>query len=147
VELRRALLLFAIVLGLAAIASSIARPPEREKSDPAQAPATESAPTAADDRTASAAPGTTTLQFRAGGDTDVRRLAAGDAATVIVDAATAGQAEIPSLGLTQPVSPLTSARFDVLVDDPGRHPIVLRPSAAGGDRTRIGVLKVTPTGR
>ena len=53
-----------------------------------------------------------------------------------------GQVEIPSLGLTQPAEPVTPARFDLLVPQTGRHPIVMRPADAAAPEAPIGTLKI-----
>jgi hypothetical protein len=153
VELRRALLLFAIVLGLAAIASSIARPPERESADVTDPPTTDSRTPAmrGDATTPSATPipgtpsaGATTIRFRTGGRRQLRRLEQGRPATVLVAIDTSGQVEIPSLGLTQPAEPLTPAHFDILVTAPGVHEIVLHPASAGAPSATVGTLRIVP---
>ena len=139
-ELRRALLLFAIVLGLAAIATSVSRPPDRR--DKAQEPA-ETAPVA------SAGPGAATpleLTFkplRAATKPPTERLDAGTPATVIVEVDEPGLVEIDGLGLTGAAEPLTPARLDVLTGDEERHPVRFRPAATGEPRT-IGTLEVRP---
>jgi hypothetical protein len=131
VHLRRALLLFAIVLGLAAIAASVSRSPQ-ETSDRAQRPA---APPATDtERTPTVAPGTASgpaveLSFDAErGQT--RRLATGQPATVLVEVDEPGQVEIPDLGLSGFSEPLTPARFELFLSDPGRHEITFTPVAS-----------------
>jgi hypothetical protein len=151
VELRRALLLFAIVLGLAALASSIARPPERREGDAVQ----QREPSArADERatipSATPRPGTpaampTTLRFAARGVPRTRRLEQGRPAAVVVAVREPAEVGIPSLGLTQPAEPLTPARFDVLVPDAGRHRIVRRP-ASGGPTAVAGTLAIVAAG-
>jgi hypothetical protein len=151
-DLRRALLLFAIVLGLAAIASSIARPPEREADAPARKdgaasqPGSDGAPAPS---SAAPQPGTgsaepVTLELRAGARPQIRKLEQGRPATLLVEVETPSQVDIPSLGLTQAAERLTPARFDVLIGEPGNHRILLHPAASGGISSRIGTLKVVP---
>jgi hypothetical protein len=145
VHLRRALLLFAVVLGLAAVAASVSRPDRDSGGDvaPSFPPATrpEQAPTAS--------PGVATeprpvkeLVFDAERD-PTRRLEAGQAATVLVEVDEPGEVEIPDLGLSDPGAPLTPARFDVLTSRSGRYPIQFTP--AGTDAPDpAGILVVRP---
>lgn len=144
-HLRRALLLFAIVLGLAAIAASVSRPPEEnaatdtEQAVPPQAD-TETAPTAT--------PGADTglprveLTFDAS-DPSAQRMWAGQAATLVVAVDEPGQAEIGGLGTSADAQPLTPARFEVLPSAPGRYPIYFTP-AAGDEQSKAGTLVVKP---
>ena len=137
------------MLILAAIASSIARPPERDRAgDDTSARTTETggaptAPAVAAPRPGRAATDLTTIRFSAGGRRELRKLEQGRPATVLVQVDAPGQVEIPSLGLTQPAEPLTPARFDVLVPQPGSHPVLVRPAAPSGTREApVGTLKV-----
>jgi hypothetical protein len=147
-ELRRAILLFAIVLGLAAIASSIARPPDRGGDDKTSERSADTAPPAT--KTASAtAPGAktpqpTTIEFRSGAKPQTRELELGQPATVLVAVETPGQVDIPTLGLSEPAEPLTPATFEVLATAPGRHAITVQPAASETLPSRIGTLKVVP---
>jgi hypothetical protein len=143
VELRRALLLFAIVLGLAALVASLARPPEDEGEggQPVESRATDGAPPTAAPRPKADTP---TIAIRAGGDPEVRELTAGEPATLLVEVREPGQVSIPSLGLLQPAEPLTPARFDVLVTEPGRHPVELDPVAPDAEGGTVGALRVVP---
>jgi hypothetical protein len=142
VHLRRALLLFAIVLGLAAIAASVSRQPDDsgERAEPPPAPATET------EEAPSVSPGTTTarsaveLTFNAEREKS-RSLDSGQPATVFVKVDGAGLVEIPDLGLSAPGEPLTPARFDVLVSKPGTYRIIFTP-AAGDAAKPAGVLVV-----
>jgi hypothetical protein len=146
VHLRRALLLFAVVLGLAAVAASVSRPRQetnRRAVPPGFPPPTQpqKAPTVA--------PGSATppgraveLVFRAGRDR-TRRLEPGRAATVVVEVDEPGHVEIRDLGVTQSAEPLTPARFEVLTSRSGRYPISFTP--AGDDREEeAGTLVVRP---
>lgn len=138
------------MLGLAAIASSIARPP-----DPEGGGGDDTAETVPEDTgtvstpTAAPAPGSpdaeaVTLRFPASGEPRTRRLEQGRPATLVVAVDEPAQVDIPSLGLNQPAEPLTPARFDVLVAETGTHAIELLPIVPDGDVARAGTLKVVP---
>jgi hypothetical protein len=135
VHLRRALLLFAIVLGLAAIATSLSRPNDESDPEPAS-PATGAAPTATP-RTDSPP---VELTFAADG-ARAQRVVAGQAATVLVEVDEPGQAEIADLGVSATADPLTPARFELLASRPGRYPISFTP-ASGGEPREAGTLVV-----
>ena len=138
-QIRRALLLFAIVLGLAAIAASIVRPRDEGGESPRSAPAAGGEPTV------SPGPGgkpPVTLLFDAERD-ETRRLEVGRAATVEVAVDEPGQVEIPLLGLAAPAGPVTPARFDILASEVRRYGIEFTP-AAGDESRPAGTLAVTP---
>ena len=124
-HIRRALLLFAIVLGLAAIAASVSQTPDEsgdgEEPPPAQR-VTPETPTVSPGEAASIRE----LVFDAERD-QTRRVDAGQPATVFVEVAEPGLVEIPALGLTAPAEPLTPARFDVPAQDPDRVAITFTP--------------------
>jgi len=139
VHLRRALLLFAIVLGLAAVAASISRPgtstePLRGTPPPTDS---ESQPTVA--------PGpsvpTTELTFYSA-EPRAQGIDAGQAATVYVEVEEPGQAFIHDLGMSAVAEPLTPARFDVLTQQIGRFPITFQPAGAEAGEERVGTLVV-----
>jgi hypothetical protein len=137
VHLQRALLLFVIVLGLAALAASLSRT-DRGRSKPAPAPertVPEAATNPAPD------PGTRPLRFTQGGRREIRDLALRKAATVLVAVRRAGQAEIQGLGASRAAEPASPASFDVFRTDPGSFPVVVRP-AAGGPPETVGTLRV-----
>lgn len=142
VHLRRALLLFAIVLGMAALVASLSRPIDERRGDttsreppPAEPPTAGPAPTRA-----LPAP----LVFRAS-ENESRRVPAGDAVTVEVTVDEAGSVEIPDLGLGAPADPVTPARFDVLASRPGRYRLTFTP-AGDGQAEPAGRLVVTSEG-
>jgi hypothetical protein len=151
VKIRRALLLFAVVLGVAALAASLSRSRNEQPAGepaPAAAPETQSVPEAspgdappAQAVTPAGAPDTIT--FDAAAD-ETRRLEAGRAASVEVAVDEPGLVAIPVLGLTGAADALTPARFDVLVSEEGRYPIEFAPSGGGGERG-AGTLVVTPS--
>jgi hypothetical protein len=146
VHIRRALLLFAIVLGLAAIAASVSqtpdesgeseRPPAAERGTPEQSEPTLRPGTAASG-------GVRDLVFDAERD-QTRRVEAGQPATVFVEVAEPGLVEIPALGLTAPAQPLTPARFDVPASDPDRVAITFTP-VAGDTPEPAGLLVIRET--
>jgi len=147
VHVRRALLLFAVVLGLAALAASLSRPsddaPDRPP-DQAGTTTTDSTPQASprEEETTEVADSAATIELDAADD-ETRRLEAGRSASVEVAVQEPGQVTIPKLGLTGAADPLTPARFDVLVTAEGRFPIEFIP--AGSDESRAaGTLVVTP---
>jgi hypothetical protein len=132
VHIRRALLLFAIVLGLAAIATSVSRSPEDSgdgDSPPAVPSEAEEATTPSVSR-GDAAPvsGVRELVFEADRD-QTRRLDAGEPATVLVEVEEPGLVEISDLGLSAPAEPLTPARFEILTSDPDRIDITFTAAA------------------
>lgn len=150
-ELRRALLLFATVLILAALVSSLVQPPEDSEDEDDSANSTRTAPETGTATTPVAAPApgspeaeATTLRFPAEGRPHTRRLTQGRPATLVVHVDDPAQVDIPSLGLNQPAEPLTPARFDVLEPEPGSHPIDLLPVPPDGETVRAGTLQVVP---
>jgi hypothetical protein len=142
VHLRRALLLFAIVLALAAVAASISRP--RDESDempprPAPPPTETQRPELAPGTAADAGP-PVTLVVEAG-ENGAARVQAGRAATLEVGVEEPGEIGIPDLGVSTSAEPLTPARFDLLVREPGRYPLEFTP-AAGDEPESVGTLVV-----
>lgn len=151
-HLRRALLLFAIVLGLAAVAASLSRsggdddppagsggdPQTQAETAPTVSPGDEEPQSTGEPERPVGAP--VTLSFDAA-ETQRRRLDAGRPASLEVSVAEPGQVTIPDLGLTAAAGPVTPARFDVLVQEAGRLPIVFTP-AADEDELPAGTLVV-----
>jgi hypothetical protein len=140
VELRRALLLFAIVLGLAAIAASVSRPPAGDETDTAA----ESSPRERSTPTAGPSPGPgppADIAFEADLQPETRTVPTGRAATVTITAYEPGQVEIERLGLTAPVEPNGPARFDLLAGSPDRYAVTFTPVDTG-ERRKIGVIEV-----
>ncbi len=138
-ELRRALLLFAIVLGLAAIATSLSGPSQRQ-AKPERSPAEQSTPTA----TARPEAGeSAAISFSASGRPRTERLEAGRPAVVTVKVVRPGQVELLGLGLSAAAEPLTPARFDVFERRPGSHD-VLYTSAESDEVQKVGKLRIVP---
>jgi hypothetical protein len=128
VHVRRALLLFAIVLGLAAIAASLSRSPE-ESGDRAEQPVAgggTDAGTTPSVSSGSASEGPVELVFDAS-RAQVRRVEEGQPATLLVEVDEPGLAEISELGLSANGDALTPARFEVRVSDPGRYELSFTP--------------------
>lgn len=150
VHLRRALLLFAIVLGLAAIAASVSRAPEEsgERTEQAAPPADppesdgQGQPPTIAPRSAPVDRPLEAVVFPAGREVS-RRVPAGEGATVLVEVDEAGQVEIPDLGLNASAEPLTPARFEIFTSDSGSHDVVFTP-AAGDESREVGTLTVEP---
>lgn len=137
-HLRRALLLFAIVLGLAALATSVSRPLERRPVPTGDRTDTSTTPEAPAPRSRPPAH----LLFDASRPRTRHRLDPGRQAVVLVTAETPGQVELDGLGLTAPVDPITPARFEVLVNQPVSSAVLYMP--AGTDTpTRVGTLLVS----
>lgn len=139
-HLRRALLLFAIVLGLAAVAASVSRP-----RDESRLPATtaETPPPSTVETDGEAARGSDDVTF----DALLPRsheIEAGQAATVVVKVPGAGQVSIDGLGMTAAAEQVTPARFDVLTATPGRYPITFTPAGSNAE-TKAGTLVVKPS--
>jgi Tfp pilus assembly protein PilV len=139
VHLRRALLLFAIVLGLAALAASVSRPHD---SDSPATTATErqGRTTEPSELEGEAAPGSADVTFVVD-HARAHRIEAGQAATVVVEVPEAGQVSIDSLGMTSTAEPTTPARFDVLTSAAGRYPITFNP-AGSSESLSAGTLVV-----
>jgi hypothetical protein len=142
VHLRRALLLFAIVLGMAALVASLSRPVEERGGDSAQREPREQEPPTASPTPAPNLP--EALSFDAA-ENETMRVRAGDAATVEVSVEEPGSVEIPEMGLTSPAGPVTPARFDVLANRPGRYQLLFTP-AGGAPSEPAGRLVVTSAG-
>ena len=146
-HLRRALLLFAIVLGMAALVASLSRPIEDRRGE-----STTPTETAPGPETAAPGPPTggtaelpKTVVFEASRN-ESKKLEAGTAATVEVEVSEAGTVDIPDMGLTDAAEPTTPAQFDILATRPGRYPLLF--TRAGGEQTAepAGTLVVTSRG-
>jgi hypothetical protein len=141
-HVRRALLLFAIVLGLAAIATAVSQPPARKDRNGAGGqPPTQPEPRTLRPRHEGARP--TRVGFTSSSRARVRRLEAGQPAEVTVAVDRPGQVELDGLGLSAPAEPLTPARFEVLAPRATRADVLFVPAGAAASR-RIGVLAIEP---
>jgi hypothetical protein len=137
VHLRRALILFGVVLALAALAASVSEP-RRDRAR--QAP-----PTASAAPPQRPAPPPRTVSFDAAGPKTNRRVHVGDHLTVVVNAPESGQAELSGLGLSAPVDPDTPARFDVLAERAQKVEVLYVPAGAGPPE-RAGTLQISEPG-
>ena len=136
-HIRRALLLFAIVLGMAALVASLSRSPEERsrtesRAEPAQGPAT-AAPLPADNPPRP-------VSIDAALD-EQRRLPAGRAATLEISVDEPGTVELQGLGVSASADEHTPARFDLFPTRPGRYEIVFTP-ARGDEAQPAGTLVV-----
>jgi hypothetical protein len=136
VHVRRALLLFAIVLGLAALAAAVSQPQqEAEEPQRGEMPAPTAVP-----RTGGAE--AAEIVFPAEGRPRTKELELGRPATVVVQVSEPGEVSVEGLGLVATAEPLTPARFEVLGRDPSRHRIRFTPAGSGGEATTAGVLAI-----
>ena len=140
-HLRRALLLFAVVLGVAALLASLTGG-ERGADEPSEPATTSVLPELGP---APAARGPEQLRFTQGGKRERRKLDPGRAATVTVEVKKPGQVELAGLGLTATAEPLTPARFDVLTRRAGRYEVRFTP--VSGESTLIGALRIPQASR
>jgi hypothetical protein len=134
VHLRRAILLFALVLGLTALAAAVS--PSRQKGRPI-----DNAPPAVP--LAVPVSRTVTLAARPSGRPQARRAHSGEHVVVTVYSPEGGLVTIPRLGRTASVSPAAPARFDLLAPAPGRYDVLF---ATGGldEPRRVGSLITRP---
>jgi hypothetical protein len=132
VHFRRAILLFALVLGLAALAAAVS--PSRVTKGPAPSAPPESPSTAG---------ATRQLSFSVGSRKRVRRAREGEHVVVSVASEAGGVATIPRLGRTANVGPAAPAQFDLLVPAPGRYDVMLTASGAS-EPQRVGTLVTRP---
>ena len=136
-HIRRALLLFAIVLGMAALVASLSRSPaERSATDPREEPGTGPATATGTPVDGSPRP----VSFNAASD-ERRHVPASRAATLEISVDEPGSVELPELGLTANTDEHTPARFEVFPTDPGRYEILFTP-ADGDESRRAGTLVV-----
>ena len=114
-QLRRVLLLFALVLGLSALVASIAPPPEEDdEGRPADTTAvTRSSPP----------PPRVDLTLRRG----TRRVEEGSSFWLKVPVSEPGDVVLRHLGLRQSADPRTPAQFALLASPPGRYAVAFAP--------------------
>jgi hypothetical protein len=133
VHLRRAILLFALVLGLAALAAAIS--PSRNTGPPTPGWAPPAGRQSGDAATRQ-------LVFAVGGKR-IRRAREGAHVVVSVASEAGGVATIPRLGLTASASPTAPAQFDLLAPPPGRYDVMIAASG-GSEPQRVGTLVTRP---
>ncbi len=134
VHLRRAILLFALVLGLTALAAAVS--PSREDKSTVVAPAPPVS-------TAEALPRQVVLDTRRARPLRPLRARVDEHIVVTVLASGGGLATIPRLGRTATVSAAAPARFDLLAPAAGRYDVMLEPSDSNEPR-RVGTLVTAP---
>jgi hypothetical protein len=139
-HLRRALLLFAVVLAASALVASLFQPTEQPARP--QPPTSGSAP----GPTAQRAPAERAASFDARRTPVTRRLRQGASVRLTVRVERAGLVALRGLDLEDAAEPLTPATFDVLLDTPGRYAVWFIPSAGGRPR-KIGMVVVEPARR
>lgn len=132
------------MLGLAAIAGSIANPPERSGRDGTTTTGTRPETAAEPPSEAARADGPTVVRFPAADRPHERAIATGEPAQVVVEVDAPAVVAIPDLGLTESADPLTPAMFDILLSEPGGHEIRLLPADPDGSPSAAGTLTVTP---
>ena len=133
VQIRRVLLLFALVLGLSALVASIAPPPETEDEEAQDTSALEQA------APGGPAVGPTSVSLsvpNAGGRAPTRRVSVGSSFTLEVSVPEPGDVVLEGLGLRQSADPLAPARFDLVARPPGRYEVAFLP--VGGERRVAG---------
>jgi hypothetical protein len=130
------MLLFAIVLGLAAVAATLA-PDEAPRQEAQEAEPHLRAPSP---RPGDRVPGSP-LEVRFGGADApaTRRVPAGVRVVATVTVESPGEVTIPELGRVAAAEPGTPATFDLFLDEPGRYEVRFTPASGGEERT-IGVL-------
>ena len=141
VQLRRVLLLFALVLGLSAVVASLAPPPEPEKAAPKEQTGT---PTVG----AQDAIETESVTFKAPDPDDrafktpTRLVPSGSSLSVEVSVPEPGDIALDGLGLRQSADPLSPARFQLLAKPIGRYSVLFLPT--GGDPRLVGRIEFAP---
>jgi hypothetical protein len=125
VQLRRVLLLFALVLGLSALVAALVPPPDEDEG-PARNVQTVQA---ASPRSAG---GDGALRFDvrtrpAPERVQTRRAAPGSRVSLEVSVPEPGDVTIPAVGLRQSGDPHAPARFDLLAPASGRYAVVFEP--------------------
>ena len=131
-QIRRVLLLFALVLGLSALVASLAPPPEDSDEEPREEPA------AALEDAGTPPAVATRLSIAAGGSARTRRVRVGSSFSLEVTVPAPGDVVLEGLGLRQSADPLTPARFALLAAQRGRHAVVFVP--IDGRRRLVGRL-------
>jgi hypothetical protein len=133
VQLRRALLAFALVLAAVSLGSALTAP--REEEDDSEPPARPAPRTST--------PGAVTVSFRQPVEAapPTREVRVNAHVILRVSARTAGNVEIAGLGLNQSVTPAAPAVFDLLTTEAGRFDVVLLP-LTGPERIKLGTLVV-----
>jgi hypothetical protein len=133
---RRVILLIAVILGVTAVAASLAPAPHSTQR-PATAPPPQTGGSTVAPPPAPAAPPTIAFAAQAAKRPPVKTVKAGEHVVVEVGAATTGEAAIPALGLSGSAEPGTPATFDVIVPA-GRATVTFTPTL--GAAQTVGTL-------
>ena len=138
---RRLLVLFAVLLGLTALVTSLAprptagpRPTEPAATTPPRPPPRPPHPRSPSrriERTISADPGRSRARVRA---------RAGDVLALTVRGDLLDSVEITGLGKLEPIEPGSPARFETLLDTPGEFRVTLTDA-----QRAVGLIEVAPT--
>jgi hypothetical protein len=138
VHLRRAILLFALVLGLTALAAAVS--PSRQGTIGSGSGVGPAAPVPASE----AMPRQIVLDTRrARGRSQVLHARPNEHVVVSVLASSGGLATIPRLGRIATVSPAAPGRFDLLLPAAGRYDVMFEASDSNEPR-RVGTLVTRP---
>jgi hypothetical protein len=135
VHVRRAILLFALVLGLTALAAAVS--PSRDTSPPAATPSPSVPPS-------EVLPRTVAFATRESGVPQVRRARVGEHIVITVASTEGGIVTIPRLGRTSSVSADAPAHFDVLAPAAGRYDVLLELGGGQNEPRRVGTLITRP---
>ena len=139
-HLRRALLLMALVLGVAAVVEALVPVPRQRSAAPPSQPVVTPAPTDTGGTTR-----TVGFRYPPAAEPPVRRLPVGTHVILVVSSAETGQVSLEGLGQVQAVEPGTPAGFDLLMSGAGRYAVAFQPEAARA--VRLGSLVVSGSGR
>ena len=117
---RRLLIIMVLLLAISTIAAALVPAPER-RTDEAR-PTTSSAPSMPKDERPDGGELVATRVPASGGARDVR-VSVGDQLSLVVSRATPGDVSVPSFGLIDYAEPGAPARFDLLLERPGRFEV------------------------
>jgi hypothetical protein len=131
-HLRRALLLFALVLGVSALVASLAPPPPERRSTPKRPTPTGEAPQA---QPRERLGGPARVDFGRG----TKRVDVPAHVIVTVRVPQAGHVELSGLDQVGSAEPGTPATFDLFLGQPGRYAVAFAPARGGAPR-RLGTL-------
>ena len=126
---RRALLLFALVLGLTAVAAAVS--PSQESSAPAESTAPSPVEPAR------------MVAFEVGPRAVARTVRVGERVIVTVQSGDGGYVRIPRLGRSAYATPAAPVRFSLLAPAAGRYDVTFEETSSA-EPTRIGTLVTRP---
>jgi hypothetical protein len=134
---RRILVLVAVLMGLTALAASLAPAPRTLRQTPPAASTATPAPAPA---APASSPDTVTASLAAGPRARPRvvRAREGDIVQLDVSGNVVDTVVIPGLAVAVPIDPASPAQLQLFADAPGRYPISLLDSGR-----RLGVLRVS----